>query len=592
MKRDKLVMWLLVVLFAGFMSVPFLVPHCGFFALFGFVPLLCMNRIANLAGVRHVWVYHYAAFFLWNAATTFWVCNATIGGGIFAVAANAMQMSVIFAVFRLSERKFRGILPYIFLAVMWIAWEHIYFDASISWPWLVLGNAFARSVASVQWYEYTGCLGGSLWIWLVNITLYRLMAAISDGSTARWNGFGTIVLTIWIILIVAGPFVVSRYIYDTCEETDNPLEVKVFQPNIDPYHKFELLTQKQQTDILLAQMEAVLGPKDSLAAKANSAALDSADSVGNTPVAVPPLLLLAPETFTSDIVVGQWDLSVTYRRLLEFLQGRPGVNILFGASARSYTASARKPSYSARQLNDGRWVESHNSALMIDGTGRTEICHKNMLVVGVEKLPYPAVFAKVDDWLGGVMGRCVGQDGVTVFNCCGAADTVKVGCAICYESVYGEYYTQYARAGAEVMAIITNDAWWGDTPGYRQHLSYASLRAIETRRDIARCANTGISAFINQRGEIREPSAWWQPAVLQGRINRNTAQTFFVQHGDIAGRVCCFLFCLLFLALIVQLIISGGRRREDNHGIPQKNRVKYETPSVYGKKGEKAHTPK
>ncbi len=596
MKRDKLLMWLLVVLFAGFMSVPFLVPHCGFFALFGFVPLLCMNRIANLAGVRHVWIYHYVAFVLWNAATTFWVCNATIGGGIFAVLANAFQMSVIFAVFRLSERRFRGILPYIFLAVMWIAWERAYIYADISWPWLVLGNAFARSIACVQWYEFTGALGGSLWIWLVNITVYRLLAAISDGSTARWNGFGTVALIIWLLLIVAGPFVTSRVIFDRYEETDNPLEVKIFQPNIDPYHKFELLTQKQQTDILLSQMEKALGPVDTLvteddldatAGLAIFASLAESDSFVAPVVA--PVLLLAPETFTSDIVVGDYDLSVTYRRFLEFLQGRTGVNILFGASSRSYTASAHRPSYSARQLNDGRWVESHNSALMLDGTGRTEICHKNKLVVAVEKMPYPKVFSKIDDLLGGVMGRCVGQDGVTVFNCCGTADTVKVGCAICYESVYGEYYTQYIREGAEVMAIITNDAWWGDTPGYRQHLSYASLRAIETRRDIARCANTGISGFIDQRGVLRDPSPWWKKAVVEGSVNRNDRLTFFVVHGDITGRVCCLLFCLLFLALIVQLIIGGGRKRDDNHGIPQKVRLKKETASVYDEKGGKSH---
>ncbi len=581
-------MWLLVVLFAGFMSVPFLVPHCGFFALFGFVPLLCMNRIANLAGVRHVWIYHYAAFLLWNAATTFWVCNATIGGGIFAVAANAFQMSVIFALFRLSERKFRGILPYIFLAVMWLAWEHIYFDADISWPWLVLGNAFARSVACVQWYEFTGFLGGSLWVWVVNITIYRVMAAISDGSTLRWNGFGIAMLAVWFVLIIAGPLTLSRIMFDKYEETDNPLEVKVFQPNIDPYHKFELLTQRQQTDILISQMESVLGPVDALVTVDDlepTTGLAEGDSLATRDSLAAPLLLLAPETFTSDIVVGQYNSSVTYRRLLEFLQGRDGVNILFGASAYTYTASARKPSHSARQLNDGRWVESHNSALMLDGTGRTEICHKNKLVVGVEMMPYPAVFSKVDDLLGGVMGRCVGQDGVTVFNCCGSKDTVKVGCAICYESVYGEYYTQYAREGAEVMTIITNDAWWGDTPGYRQHLSYASLRAIETRRDIARCANTGISAFIDQRGVIRDPSQWWKPAVLEGRVNRNSRLTFFVRHGDIVGRLCCFLFCLLFLALLVQLIIGGGRKRDDNNGIPKKVRLKKETPSVYGRRG-------
>ena len=123
-----------MLLFAVLMSLPFLVPHCGFISLFGIVPLLCMERIASMSGVRRVWVYHYSAFVLWNAFTTFWVCNATVGGGIFAVLANALQMSLIFGVFRLSRKRFSGVLPYIFLMTLWIAWERAYFDADISWP--------------------------------------------------------------------------------------------------------------------------------------------------------------------------------------------------------------------------------------------------------------------------------------------------------------------------------------------------------------------------------------------------------------------------------------------------------------------------
>ena len=133
------------------MSLPFLVTHCGLLALFAIVPLLCMEKIASEAGVRHFWMWHYACFVLWNAATTFWVCNATIGGGLFAIFANALQMSLIFGAFRFSKKYLKGILPYIFLATCWIAWERFYFDAQISWPWLVLGNAFAGSTWAVQW---------------------------------------------------------------------------------------------------------------------------------------------------------------------------------------------------------------------------------------------------------------------------------------------------------------------------------------------------------------------------------------------------------------------------------------------------------
>ena len=550
MKKRKLLLWSLVLLFAVLMSLPFLIPHCGFLSLFGIVPLLCMERIASMSGVRRVWVYHYSAFVLWNAFTTFWVCNATVGGGIFAVLANALQMSLIFGVFRLSRKRFSGVLPYIFLMTLWIAWERAYFDADISWPWLVLGNSFARSIGSVQWYEYTGALGGSLWIWACNLTLFALMVALSDGSWQRSNIKARAAAAVWTVIVFAGPFVWSSVIWHGYDEKSDPLEVCVFQPNIDPYNKFQALTQQQQNSIILEQMEgacplpAQASPRDSLLSSGRRK----------------PLLLLAPETFTGNVVVGDYSSSVTWRRFVSFLKERPGTNMIFGASAYSIFSSEDRPSHTARQMRDGRWLESHNSALMVDGTGRTEIFHKNKLVVAVEKTPYPAVFCRIDDWLGGVMGRCVGQDSISVMHCVAPADTVTVGCAICYESVYGEYYTGYVRKGAEAMAIITNDAWWGDTPGYMQHLSYASLRAIETRRSIARCANTGISCFIDQRGVIHDASPWWQKAVLHGYINRNDEVTFFVAHGDITGRVCTFVAGLLALALLANILAVSRRK--------------------------------
>ncbi|MBR2608259.1 MAG: hypothetical protein IKC68_00840, partial [Bacteroidales bacterium] len=187
MKRENILLWGLVLLFAVLMSVPFLVPHTGLLALIGFIPLLCMERIASQMEKKHIWIYHYSAFVLWNAFTTFWVCNATVGGGIFAILANSLQMSLVFGLFRLSKSKFSGALPYIFLAMAWIAWERFYFDAEISWPWLVLGNSLARTTWAIQWYEFTGTLGGSLWIWACNLSIFGLLVALSDGSWACRN---------------------------------------------------------------------------------------------------------------------------------------------------------------------------------------------------------------------------------------------------------------------------------------------------------------------------------------------------------------------------------------------------------------------
>ena len=541
MKKENILIWGLIGLFAILMSIPFLVPHTGFLALIGFIPLLCMERIATLLEKKRVWVYHYSAFVLWNAITTFWVCNATIGGGLFAVFANAFQMSLIFGLFRWSKSRFKGMLPYIFLMVTWIAWERFYFDAEISWPWLVLGNSFARSIGSIQWYEFTGALGGSLWIWGVNLSIFGLLVSISDGSWNTFNGKAKFAAIAGTLLLTIVPFAISPVIgnkYKDSMTSENQLETVIIQPNIDPYHKFEYLSQREQNEILLSQIDSVISTR-----KADSTAA--------------PLLIVAPETFTGDITVDKYENSRTWNLFTSYLKDYPNVNMLFGASSYEYILSPLQPSSTARKLDHGVWYESHNSALMIDGTARTEIFHKSKLVVAVEQTPYPAVFCKLDDLLGGVMGRCIGQDEISLLNVIYRTKenrnaTIPIGCAVCYESIYGEYYTDYIRKGAQAMTIITNDAWWGNTPGYRQHLSYACLRAIETRRAIARCANTGISAIISPSGEIIEETQWWKKAVMQGNIPLRNDITFFVSHGDIVGRVCTFLFLMLLLALVVR----------------------------------------
>ena len=536
-----MILWGMVVLFAAMMSVPFLVPHTGLLALFGFLPLLAMERIATLLEKKRIWVYHYSAFVLWNAITTFWVCNATVGGGLFAIFANALQMSLVFGLFRWSKKKFNGTLPYIFLMVTWIAWERFYFDAEISWPWLVLGNSFARTTWAVQWYEITGALGGSLWIWLCNLSIFGIMTSLSDGRWFCWNRKAQIASFSWLAILFAAPVIISGFIgrkYTDSMAGDERLDVMIIQPNIDPYNKFQAMTQAQQNGVLLAQAEKSLKYR-----KADSTAA--------------PLLLVAPETFTNDIRCGNYPASRTWRGFTEFLKDYPGVNLLFGASSFEYITSAEAPSYTARKLDENLWYESHNSALITDGTARTEIFHKSKLVVAVEHTPYPRIFGPVDDMLGGVMGRCIGQDEISLLHVESQGTSIPVGCAVCYESVYGEYYTDYIRKGARAMAIITNDAWWGNTPGYRQHLSYASLRAIETRRAIARCANTGISAIITPSGKITQPTPWWEPAVIEGSIPLRDDITFYVSHGDITGRVCTFLFMLLLLALVVRATASG-----------------------------------
>ena len=539
-------MWIMVLLSAVLLSLPWLVPHLGPLALIGLVPLLSAERVATQNGVKHFWIWHYSCFVLWNALTTFWVCNATVGGGIFAVLANALQMSVVFGLFRLSKKRLGCILPYLFLAFAWIAWERWYLvSAQISWPWLVLGNAFARSIRSIQWYEFTGTLGGSLWIWAANLSAFGLMVSILEGTWFRWKGFAKLSSVLGALLVFALPFAASAHLWRSFEEdSEGTVAVTIAQPNFDPYEKFTSLTQAQQTEILLGQFE-------------NALVADTSAS-----------LLIAPETFTGDIWLNDISSSPTWKSFQKFLKGHPDANLLFGASTYRYYAQRSAPSILARESGSG-WVENHNTAFVTDTSGREEFFHKSKLVVGVEMTPYPKFFVPIDNKLGGLMGRCIGQPEISCLHYRPGGEStgesadepsgIPFGCAVCYESVYPEYCTGYVRKGAEFMTIITNDAWWGNTPGYKQHASYASLRAIELRRDIARCGNTGISGVINQRGEYLSQSNWWQREILGGEVNLSKRETVFVRYGDIVGRISTFAFLLMLAFLLVSFLILKRR---------------------------------
>jgi apolipoprotein N-acyltransferase len=189
---------------------------------------------------------------------------------------------------------------------------------------------------------------------------------------------------------------------------------------------------------------------------------------------------------------------------------------------------------------------------MITAKDSVSFYHKSKLVVGVENFPYQEVLKPVlgdvmiD--LGGTVAMKTTQKDRGVFELTGKE---KVGPIICYESVYGDFVTGYVNKGADFLAIITNDAWWGNTQGHKQHLSYARLRAIENRRSIARSANTGISAFINEKGEITKSLGYEKQGALLGQVTLNDRLTFYTRYGDYLARIANFLALFIFLFAMV-----------------------------------------
>jgi apolipoprotein N-acyltransferase len=515
-------------------------PASGFpfILLFAFVPLLIVEEqlfqqretTRSFSFFKHA----YVSTLLWNILSTWWVCNSTMVGGILAIVLNSLFMAWVLWMFHIVRLRTSGRIGYSSIIILWIAFEYVHLNWECSWPWLTLGNGFANYVSCVQWYEYTGVLGGTWWIWFCNILVFLFTKSF---FLVPWKNNSAKSLK-WVTPIaILAPILFSLTLYFSYSEKKNPINIVVVQPNIDPYNEKFSGDFKTQLDKMF-----------NLA----SSALDS-----NTNY------LVFPETaLTEDLWENDWNGSYTMTYLKNYLAEHPRLSIVTGAStAKEYKKGDVIPASARHFTNADESYDAYNTALELHNTFPLQVYHKSKLVPGVEIMPFEkllAPLAKLAFNLGGTSGTLGTQKEPTVFY--SPYTKTYIAPAICYESIYGEYLGKYIQKGAELIFIITNDGWWKDTPGYRQHLSYARLRAMEMRRSIARSANTGISAFIDQRGDILQKTGWWQPATIKASLNANKEMTFYALHGDYIGRYACILSVVIFIDLIIS-IISIKRKR-------------------------------
>jgi apolipoprotein N-acyltransferase len=348
-----------------------------------------------------------------------------------------------------------------------------------------------------------------------------------------------VTLGILLLIISVFPIVISNYIYVKYTEKNNPANVVIIQPSIDPYNeKFSGLTNEQQMDIMFNLAETNI------------------DSTTD--------YVVCPETAIDDRL---WESDISTNnsivRIKNFVLGHPRVKWVTGLSTYKMYKTGEAITYTARPypFEKGYYYDYYNSAIQIDTTKNYPIYHKSKLVAGVEMMPYPKQMKLLEKFsidLGGISGHAGTQANRDVFF--SSDKKFGVGPVICYESDFGEYMSGYIKNGANLIFVMTNDGWWGNTPGHRQHLTFSQIRAIELRRSIARSANTGISAIINQRGEILESLGWWKRDVIKGSINANSETTFYARNGDYIGKFATYLAGFILLFTIIRRVVTRKKK--------------------------------
>ncbi len=517
-----------VLLGIGFPPSPF-----TWVVIFAWIPLLAVENGIFLrkdkVNPRKVFWYSFHAFVLWNVIATFWVINTAFVAGIVANFLNAAFMATVMMVIHLLRRRLpKGWFFWIWIAC-WISFEYLHHFWDLSWPWLTLGNALAQYPWAAQWYEYTGIFGGSLWILSLNYLL--------DDTIHRWLRARPMHLWRYLAVLLI-PLGVSLWLWKTTKESNAaPVPVTIVQPNFEPhYEKFDI-PQREQTMRFL------------------QLSLDHVDSTTR--------YLVFPETSFDGIRLNTFRENPVIKLFQSVVDTFPDLRLVTGiASYRVLEKNELKGTQYRLHVGAGGdtiYWDIQNAAVQLASHEKDyQVYFKSKLVPGPEMFPFRKVlfFMKpVVDKLGGSYQGHTTQKSRTVFT----GGPLVVAPLICYESVYGAYTGEYVRLGATALFIVTNDGWWDKTPGHIQHLRLGALRAIEHRRPIARSANTGISAFVDIRGQVHQPTAYGETTALRGSVIPETRITWYTRYGDLVAKLAVFL-------LLVVLIRTGV-------GFVKKNRA-------------------
>lgn len=515
-----------ILLFIAWPPLPFV--FCVFIA---WLPLLFIaDKVSQKISF---FSYSFLTLFIWNVCTTWWIWNSTDIGSVFAIAANSLVMYLPWWSYYNFKKKYGSNIGYVALISFWMLFEYIHLNWELSWPWLSLGNVFAKKTNWVQWYEFTGVAGGTLWVFIVNILLYDLIKKIKiETSTVVTTNWKILRITILLLLIIIPAVVSISLQLDNSEKEIATNNVVIVQPNVDPYQKFESSSTSGQIKKLIELSEKEI------------------DS--NTK------LVLWPETaLSAQVAINDLKAAPIYQPVFDFINRHPNITLLTGIE--TYKVFTEPTKYSQKSAQ-GIYYESYNAAIALNSKLPIQFYYKSKLVPGVETLPtFLKLLAPLFEKFGGTTGGYAKDEVSKIFRV--SENPFIAAPVICYESIYGAYVASYIQKGANLIAIITNDGWWGNTAGHKQHLAYAKLRAIETRTWVARSANTGISAVINAYGNIQATKEWNSEGSIKYAIpSTNYKQTFYVRYGDYLYKI----FSVIAFLLIAWNIIDKIKNRKSN----------------------------
>ncbi|CAN5641661.1 apolipoprotein N-acyltransferase [soil metagenome] len=432
------------------------------------------------------------------------------------------------------KRKLHPVLKILFFAVIYTSADYLNNLSQFSFPWILLGNSFTYQLHKIQIVEIIGVFGLSFWAAGLSAIIFYFYRKLYNSDFCIRSPKSIFAIAIILSIYFAPDLYSSYFVNKSFQESSGSkkINIGIVQPNIDPWAKWG----SKQDVIVNAYLDEIrdIKKKDSTVE-----------------------LIIFPET-----AIPFYILNGSYKdKFTKFTDLIDSINtpLLIGAPYYETYKNKNDAPKDARKFDSHGDVlyDSYNSALLITphvDRDSVPIYKKMKLVIGAERIPYQEklmALSNIISWGTGISAWQVGRD-TLVFN----YKENKFNSAICYESVYPAFFSNYVDKGAEFCTIITNDGWWWKFFGTVQHQQYAVLRAIENRRWIARSANTGISCFIDPYGNVFDKTPIYEKAEIIRTISLRTDKTFYTTHADLIPIFCIYMSLGLFGFVIVSRFLK------------------------------------
>jgi len=471
----------------------------GYFAWIAFIPFLFFLE-RNLGNKNFKKIF--ATGFLSNLLIIYWIglnSGAMMPIAILTLFGSLMVLALWFSFFGwVIERVWKkwGEVTIWAVPFIWVGVEFIRGHGSLGFPWTIVANTQTYYNSLIQITAVTGALGVSLFVMSVNILGYKAIKSI--GEPKRAIGFA-----LAATLMLAFPWTYGIIVLNGADEhmasIGKNIRVSIIQPNLDPKVKWDE-----------SKRDSVYRLYGDLHYKAGETAPD---------------LIIWPETATPAYL--RYNRDGRFDQVLSFVDS---VNVPLLTGTLDY-----------KFIDDKKFKKYNSSFLLQPGSREIERYHKMRLVPFAEKVPFEDRFPFLSNIDLGQANFSSGEE-YKVFNIGGKKFSVQ----ICFESTFPSLSRNFVQNGAEILVIITNDAWFGNSSQPYQHAQIAVMRAVENRRAIARCANTGISELVDPYGRVIKTLDFNERGIISGEIPLMTEKTFYVKHGDYLGWITGIFTLILF----------------------------------------------